>query len=168
MIVLGFSQGMQPIVAYNYGAKNYKRMWDTFYLTVKCALTITLVGCLICELFPLQITRLFASGDSAMDTKLVQITIDGFRKNMCFFWAVGIAVIGTNFFASMGKPKKALFLSLTRQIIFLIPLLLFLPNLWGADGVWFATPMADVLSVSCTIYLVWRERRLQSNLIGNY
>ena len=168
MIVLGFSQGMQPIVAYNYGAKNYKRMWDTFYLTVKCALTITLVGCLICELFPLQITRLFASGDSAMDTKLVQITIDGFRKNMCFFWAVGIAVIGTNFFASMGKPKKALFLSLTRQIIFLIPLLLLLPNLWGADGVWFATPMADVLSVSCTIYLVWRERRLQSNLIGNY
>lgn len=103
-----------------------------------------------------------------MDTKLVQITIDGFRKNMCFFWAVGIAVIGTNFFASMGKPKKALFLSLTRQIIFLIPLLLLLPNMWGTDGVWFATPMADVLSVSCTIYLVWRERRLQSNLIGNY
>ncbi|MBQ6754178.1 MAG: MATE family efflux transporter, partial [Bacteroidales bacterium] len=57
------------------------------------------------------------------------------------------------------------FLSLTRQIIFLIPLLLFLPNLWGADGVWFATPMADVLSVSCTIYLVWRERRLQTILI---
>ena len=78
---------------------------------------------------------------------------------MCVFWMVGFAVIGTNFFASMGKPKKALFLSLTRQIIFLIPLLLFLPNLWGSDGVWFATPMADVLSVSCTIYLVWRERK---------
>ncbi len=165
MIVLGFSQGMQPIVAYNFGAKNYKRMWDTFFLTVKCALCITILGCLICEIFPYQITRLFASDNNALDKELINITIDGFHKNMCAFWLIGVAVIGTNFFASMGKPKKALFLSLTRQAIFLIPILLFLPNLIGVDGVWFAAPIADTLATLCTIYLVLRERKLQKNLI---
>lgn len=165
MIVLGFSQGMQPIVAYNYGARNHKRMWDTFFLTAKCALCITVLGCLICEIFPFQLTRLFASGNTGLDQQLVSITIDGFHKNMSAFWLIGIAVIGTNFFASMGKPNKALFLSLTRQAIFLIPILLILPRCIGVDGVWFAAPIADTLATLFTIYLVYRERRIQSSLI---
>ncbi|MCF0210180.1 MAG: MATE family efflux transporter, partial [Bacteroidales bacterium] len=101
MVILGFSQGMQPIVAYNFGAKNYSRMWSAFYLTTKCALVTSLVGCLICELMPYPIARLFISGNSALDMQMVEITVDGFRKYTMMFWLVGFQIIGTNFFAAM-------------------------------------------------------------------
>ena len=161
MIVLGFSQGMQPIVAYNFGAKNYARMWKTFRLTIICALSVSLAGFLICETFPYYLTRLFAGENSALDKSLIEITVDAFHKNMFMFWIIGFQVIGTNFFASMNQPKKALFLSLTRQVIFLIPILLILPPIIGVDGVWFAAPSADFLACICTLFLIIREYRLQ-------
>ncbi|MBR1627250.1 MAG: MATE family efflux transporter [Bacteroidales bacterium] len=161
MIVLGFSQGMQPIVAYNFGAKNYARMWKTFRLTIICALSVSLAGFLICETFPYYLTRLFAGENSALDKSLIEITVDAFHKNMFMFWIIGFQVIGTNFFASMNQPKKALFLSLTRQVIFLIPILLILPPIIGVDGVWFAAPSADFLASICTLFLIIREYRLQ-------
>ncbi|MBQ7984629.1 MAG: polysaccharide biosynthesis C-terminal domain-containing protein [Bacteroidales bacterium] len=161
MIILGFSQGMQPIVAYNFGAKNYDRMWKTFRLTIICALAVSAAGCLICETLPYYITRLFAGNNSALDKQLIDITVDAFHKNMFMFWIIGFQVIGTNFFASMNQPKKALFLSLTRQVIFLIPILLILPPLIGTDGVWFAAPCADFLASICTLLLIIREYRLQ-------
>ncbi|MBR1774898.1 MAG: MATE family efflux transporter [Bacteroidales bacterium] len=161
MIILGFSQGMQPIVAYNFGAKNYDRMWKTFRLTIICALSVSLLGCLICEIFPYYITRLFAGENSALDKELIAITVDAFHKNMFMFWIIGFQIIGTNFFASMNQPKKALFLSLTRQVIFLIPILLILPRLIGTDGVWFAAPIADFLASICTLWLIIREYRLR-------
>ena len=140
-------------------------MWSAFYLTAKCALIITVVGCLVCQVFPYQITRLFVAGDTPLDRQMIEITIDGFHKNMSVFWMVGFAIIGTNFFASMGQPKKALFLSLTRQVIFLIPILLILPRFIGTDGVWFAAPIADVLATLSTVILVYRERRLQNRTL---
>lgn len=161
MIILGFSQGMQPIVAYNFGAKNYDRMWKTFHLTIICALSVSTLGCLIGEIFPYYITRLFASEGSALDVSLIEITVDAFHKNMIMFWIIGFQVIGTNFFASMNQPKKALFLSLTRQVIFLIPILLILPPMIGVDGVWFAAPLADLLASIFTLLLLIREYKLQ-------
>ena len=161
MIVLGFSQGMQPIVAYNFGAKNYVRMWKTFTLTVKFALTVSAIGFLICELFPYYITRIFVNTNSVADTEMVDIAVDGFRKNMCVFWIIGFQVIGTNFFASMNQPKKALFLSLTRQLIFIIPLLIILPHFIGVNGVWFAAPSSDLMASLVAIILIIREYRLQ-------
>ena len=161
MVILGLSQGMQPIVAYNFGAKNRDRMWKTFRLTVVLALIVSICGCLICEIFPYPITRLFAGDNSALDKDLISITVDAFHKNMCGYWIIGLQVIGTNFFASMNQPKKALFLSLTRQAIFLIPILLILPRFIGVDGVWFAAPTADVLASIFTLCLIIREYRLQ-------
>ncbi|MBQ0112913.1 MAG: MATE family efflux transporter [Bacteroidales bacterium] len=156
MVIIGFSQGMQPIVAYNFGAKNYDRMWNAFFLTAKCALVTSLVGCLIGEVFPRAITSIFVAGESNM----IEITVDGFHKNMAMFWQVGFQIIGTNFFAAMAQPKKSMFLSLTRQVIFLIPLLIFLPPMMGYDGVWFATPIADTIATFTTLTLIIREYRL--------
>lgn len=165
MIILGFSQGMQPIVAYNFGAKKYERMWKAFRLTVMCALGVSILGSLICELFPYSLTHIFANGNSGLNAELVKITVEGFRKNMCAFSVVGFQVIGTNFFASMNQPKKALFLSLTRQCIFLIPLLIILCPIIGVNGVWFAAPIADTTAAMVTLFLIIRERRLQRRLL---
>lgn len=165
MIILGFSQGMQPIVAYNFGAKNYERMWKTLQLTIKCALVVSVTGCLICQIFPYYLTRIFVNGSTALDMDMIKITVDGFHKNMCVFWIIGFQVIGTNFFASMNQPKKALFLSLTRQLIFIIPLLIILPPIIGVDGVWFAAPTADFLSSMVTIILIIREYRIQHKVL---
>ena len=92
--------------------------------------------------------------------RLIEITVDGFHKNMSMFWQVGFQIIGTNFFAAMAQPKKSMFLSLTRQVIFLIPLLIFLPPMMGYDGVWFATPIADTIATFTTLTLIIREYRL--------
>lgn len=161
MIILGFSQGMQPIVSYNFGAKNHRRMWDAMFLTMKFGVVISVFGCLVCELFPHAITSLFVSSNDKESLQLIEICVDGFHKNLCSFWMVGFAIICTNFFASIEQPKKALFLSLTRQIIFLIPSLLILSPLIGVDGVWFAAPVADTMATFCAICLIVRERRLQ-------
>lgn len=161
MIVLGFSQGMQPIVAYNFGAKNYDRMWKTFSLTVIAASIVSTLGCLFSEIFPYNIARLFVDESSILDKHLINVTIDTFHKNMVCFWIIGFQVIGTNFFASMDQPKKALLLSLTRQVIFLIPILLLLPPMMGVDGVWLATPISDILASIFTVLLIIREYRLQ-------
>ncbi|MBQ9253192.1 MAG: MATE family efflux transporter [Bacteroidales bacterium] len=163
MIILGFSQGMQPIVAYNFGAKNYNRIWNAFYLTAKCALITSLCGCLVCEIFPYTISRLFISGNTDLDIKMVNITVDGFHKNMSMFWQIGFQIIGTNFFAAMAQPKKSLFLSLTRQVIFLIPLLIILPPRIGYNGVWFAAPIADTIATFTTLALIIREYRLHKS-----
>ncbi len=165
MVILGFSQGMQPIVAYNFGAKKYERMWKTLRLTIVLAVVVSCLGTLISEVFPYYLTRMFTGENTLMDKELIAITIETFRKNMSMFWVVGFQVIGTNYFASMNQPNKALFLSLTRQLIFLIPILLILPSLIGADGVWFASPIADLLASVVTLILLCREYKIQKPLL---
>ena len=165
MVILGFSQGMQPIVAYNFGAKKYERMWKTLRLTIVLAIVVSCLGTLISEVFPYYLTRMFTGENTLMDKELIAITIETFRKNMSMFWVVGFQVIGTNYFASMNQPNKALFLSLTRQLIFLIPILLILPSLIGADGVWFASPIADLLASVVTLILLCREYKIQKPLL---
>ncbi len=157
MIALGFSQGMQPIVAYNFGAKQYDRMWKAFKMTLICAFFVTVIGTFCSEIFPREMTALFVEGSSELDQQLIEITTDGFRKFNMFFWIIAIQVIGSNFFASMDQPGKSLFLALTRQVIFIIPMLLVLPMFIGVDGVWYTTPVSDAAAALCATYLVIRE-----------
>ena len=162
MIALGFSQGMQPIVAYNYGAKQYDRMWQAFKLTLICALCVTTVGTFCSEVFPREMASLFVEGASALDLELMDITVDGFRKYNAFFWIIAVQVIGSNFFASMNQPGKSLFLALTRQVIFIIPMLLILPPILGVDGVWYTAPVSDFAAAMCAAFLLvkeyWRQK----------
>lgn len=162
MIALGFSQGMQPIVAYNYGAKQYHRMWKAFKMTLICASCVLMVGFLVGEIFSEPITRLFVDGSSLLDQELVRITSEGFRIVMMCFWIIAIQVIGSNFFASMNQPGKSLFLSLTRQVLFIIPLLLILPPILGVNGVWLTIPISDALAAICAMVLLiceWRKQK---------
>lgn len=163
MIVLGFSQGMQPIVAYNFGAKQYDRMWQAFKLTLKCAFAVTMTGTLVCEFFPALLTRMFVAPETPLDLELTGITITGFRLMMAAFWIICIQVIGSNFLSSMNQPMKSLALSLTRQLIILIPLIILLPKVWGIHGVWLSMPLSDVLSAICAALVIVHEWRKQKN-----
>jgi len=165
MIVLGFSQGMQPIVAYNYGAKQYDRMWQAFKLTLICALTITILGTWCSEVIPSQMASLFVDNSKERAQQMVEITADAFQKYNSFFWIIAVQVIGSNFFASMNQPGKSLFLALTRQVIFIIPLLIILPPRFGVDGVWFTAPVSDVAAALCAIVLLVMEYKKQSKTI---
>ena len=162
MIVLGFSQGMQPIVAYNYGAKQYDRMWQAFKLTLICATCATTAGTLVCELFPGILTRFFVDPQTELDIQLTEITITGFRVLPMAFCIISMNVIGSNFLSSINQPMKSLVLSLTRQLIFLLPLILILPPHLGIQGVWLSLPISDVLSTICAALVVqyeWRKHR---------
>ena len=162
MIVLGFSQGMQPIVAYNYGAKQYDRMWQAFKLTLICATCATTAGTLVCELFPGILTRFFVDPQTELDIQLTEITITGFRVLPMAFCIISVNVIGSNFLSSINQPMKSLALSLTRQLIFLLPLILILPPHLGIQGVWLSLPVSDVLSTICAALVVqyeWRKHR---------
>lgn len=166
-VVLGFSQGMQPIVAYNYGAKKTDRMWKAFRITLCCAFCVTTLGTIVCELFPSQITRFFVEGESSLDRELIEITTTAFRIDMCFFWMIATQVVGSNFFASMNQPEKSLFLSLTRQVIFIIPLLILLPPIFGVYGVWYTMPISDAAAASFSTVLLLREWRKQKTARSN-
>ena len=169
MIVLGFSQGMQPIVAYNYGAKQYDRMWQAFKITLICATCATTAGTLACELSPGLLTRVFVEPSTPLDIELTEITISGFRILPMAFCIISMNVIGSNFLSSINQPMKSLALSLTRQLIFLLPLIVWLPTWFGIYGVWFSLPISDVLSTICAALVVqyeWRKHR-RTNLYAD-
>lgn len=161
LIILGFAQGMQPIVAYNCGAKQHDRMWKAFKLTIICAFCASFSGFLVCELFPAQIAGIFVGGSSPLDQELLRITEEGFRIIMAFFWIIAAQAVGASFFASMNQPGKSLFLSLTRQVIFIIPLLIILPQFFGIHGVWYTMPVSDVAAALTAIVLLIREYKRQ-------
>jgi putative MATE family efflux protein len=155
MIIIGLSQGMQPIVGYNYGAKNMERVWKAFRITYILATIIAVIGYALAQLCPYFLSRAFTT-----DKQLIEITVNGFHKTFACFFIVGFQIIGTNFFASISKSKKSIFLSLTRQVIFLIPLLIILPPMMGVNGVWFASPIADSIATILTIILILKEKKL--------
>lgn len=141
MIVFGVTQGMQPILGFNYGAGNWSRVKRTLYTGIWFGVAITTVGWVITELFPAPVSRMFT-----VDDTLIDIAVRGFRIYFLFFPVVGCQIIIQNFFQSVGKPKISIFLSLTRQLIFLIPFLLILPKYFGIDGVWGAMASSDLLA----------------------
>lgn len=163
MIVLGITQGMQPILGYNYGAGKWDRVKRTLRLGIWIGSIITIVGFALTEIFPDEVTRMFTD-----DEVLVRLSRDGFRIVLVAYPLIGAAIVIQNFFQSIGKPQLSIFLSVTRQLVFLLPFLLFLPDLLGVDGVWWSMAASDFISFVVTVAtLVVVQRRLNKKFIRN-
>ena len=151
MICMGLNQGMQPIAGYNYGAKQYSRVKEVFWMTAKFGTIVTL----ICFAVGMFIPRI-AAGIFTHDEALLDMSAEGLRILTIGFPVVGFQMIGTNFFQSLGMVKNSIILSLSRQILFLLPMLYALPLWYGANGVWMSFPISDVLSALLTAILLRR------------
>lgn len=152
MIIMGFNQGMQPIAGYNFGAKLYHRVTEVTRLTMRWAVGVASVGFLLCQLTPEVIIGLFTT-----DQELIDIASKGLHIVFAVYPIVGFQMVATNFFMSIGMSRKAIFLSLTRQLIFLIPCLIILPPLMGQIGVWISIPIADVMAAGVTAFMLIRQ-----------
>ena len=151
MICMGLNQGMQPIAGYNYGAKQYSRVKETFWMTAKLGTIVTT----ICFAIGMFIPRL-AAGIFTHDEALLAMSSEGLRILTIGFPIVGFQMIGTNFFQCLGMVKKSIILSLSRQLLFLLPLLYTLPLWMGSKGVWMSFPISDLLSALLTAILLRR------------
>lgn len=151
MICMGLNQGMQPIAGYNYGAKQYSRVKEVFWMTAKFGTIVTT----LCFCIGMFIPRL-AAGIFTHDEALLNMSAEGMRILTIGFPIVGFQMIGTNFFQCLGMVKKSIILSLSRQLLFLLPLLYCLPLWMGANGVWMSFPISDVLSAILTAILLRR------------
>lgn len=158
--VIGISQGLQPIVSFNFGAQKYDRVKDAYKKAVFAATAISIVAFLCFQLFPRQIIGIFGSGSE----EYLHFAERYFRIFLFFTFLNGIQPVSSNFFTSIGAPKKGIFLSLTRQIIFLLPLLLIFPYLFGIDGVMYTAPIADLAAASVSIVMVVREFKIMAKL----
>ena len=145
MIIMGFNQGMQPIAGYNFGARLYPRVTEVTKLTMKWAIGVATTGFLLCQLFPTLIVNMFTTDD-----ELVKAAVFGLHIVFAVFPIVGFQMVATNFFLSIGMSKNAIFLSLTRQMLFLIPCLIVLPRFFGTLGVWISMPVADTIATVVT------------------
>jgi len=170
MIVMGLNQGMQPIAGYNFGARQYDRVLRVLRLTAVGATCVTTAGFLIGELLPRLAVGLFTS-----DRELIRLAAEGMRIVFVFFPIIGFQMVATNFFMSIGMAGKAIFLSLSRQLLFLMPGLLLLPPLFEASGrwdggwgVWCAMPLSDLLaSIVAFFMLTYQLRKFRSLASGN-
>lgn len=161
MVVMGLNQGMQPIASYNFGAKLYSRLENVVKHTAFCAIAVTTTGFIIAEIIPHQLVGMFTS-----DPELIEDAVKGLRISFMFYPIVGFQMVTSNFFRSIGYAGTAIFLSLTRQLIFLLPLMLILPKFIGLDGIWASMPLADLIScvVSASMMLYhMRKFRKQTN-----
>jgi putative MATE family efflux protein len=157
MIVMGLNQGMQPIAGYNFGARLYHRVTEVLKKTVFWASVIMTAGFVVVELFPHAVAAIFTA-----DNRLIDMAVTGLRYGFIFFPIVGFQMVTSTFFQSIGMAKKAIFLSLTRQVIFLIPCLLILPHFRGVNGVWISLPVADFLAgILSAILLISQFRRFK-------
>ena len=154
MPIYGINQGLQPIVGYNYGAKKYDRVKEAVKYSIAAATLIVTLGFLVIEMFPKQLIYLFNN-----DSELLRIGIHGMRIYLCTFPFIGCQIIITNYFQSVGKVKISMFLSLLRQVIILIPCLLFIPRVLGLTGVWTAGPVSDMLALIITLILFVKDSK---------
>lgn len=152
MPIFGLNQGAQPIIGYNYGAKKKERYKKAYLLSLKVATIILILAFIIIQAFPTAIIGFFNK-----DPELMSISIKGIRIYLLMLPIIGISITGSNYMQSIGKAKKAMFLSLLRQVILLIPLILILPKLWGVDGIWVAQPVSDVIATLVTGFMLVRE-----------
>lgn len=152
-IVIGIAQGLQPIVSFNYGAGKYQRVKDTIRKASAAAFLISVIAFAIFQLFPRQIIGIFGSGSE----EYFRFAERYFHIYMFFTFLNWLQCIASNFFTSIGKAVKGIFLSLTRQILFLLPLILILPLLMGIDGIMFAAPVADVIAAVLAVLFMSKE-----------
>jgi len=154
MVVMGFNQGMQPIAGYNFGARQYERVNSVLKLTIILATCVVMVGFMIGELFPRTVASIFTR-----EKDLIDIVVPGMRIVLMVFPIVGFQMVTSNFFQSIGMPGKAIFMSLSRQVLFLLPFLLILPPVFGVKGVWYSMPASDLMASLVATYLLVRQYR---------
>lgn len=155
-IVIGISQGMQPIVSFNYGAKQYARVIEAVWKSIACATVISMIAFLCFQIFPRQIIGLFGQESE----EYFQFAERYFRIYMFFTFANQFQPIVANMYTSIGKAAAGAFMSLTRQILFLMPLLVILPKFFGLDGAMYAAPIADFVAFFIAGTMLLRETRL--------
>ena len=158
MVIQGLNQGMQPIVGYNFGAKQYDRVRKALYLTIGCGMTISTLGFLACQIFPEGIASLFVdSAKGGDETLMIAAASQAMRIIVTMFPLVGFQIVAAAFFQYIGHAKLAIFVSMTRQMLFLLPLLWIIPRYMGATGVWMSMPIADCASITLAAILLYRE-----------
>ena len=158
MIVMGFNQGMQPIAGYNYGAKLHHRVQEVLWKTIGYATIVMTVGFIVCELFAETIARAFTT-----DEELIAIAAHGLRIDVALFPIIGFQMVTGNFFQSIEQAGKSIYLSLTRQLLFLVPCLMILPRFWGLDGVWISLPVSDGLAaLNAAVLLYFQIQQFKS------
>ena len=140
-MVIGLVQGMQPIAGYNWGARKNDRVWRVLRYTIGVATCITCFATLVGELIPEYIISIFGTGE-----ELTGIATYSYRIIVAMFPLVGAQIVIGNFFQSIGHAGKSIFLSMTRQMLMLVPLIYFLPPIWGQDGIWYSMPISDAIS----------------------
>ncbi|MBC7075283.1 MAG: MATE family efflux transporter [Syntrophomonadaceae bacterium] len=155
MPILGLSQGAQPIVGFNYGARQYDRVKETWKKAVFAASCIALAGYLVIHIWPTQLVELFSDGD----TELTAMTVDAMMTFFAMLPVIGFQIISSTYFQAVGKAAQSAVLSLSRQVLMFIPLLLILPRFWGIEGVWRTAPIADFLAVSLTAVFICIEMK---------
>jgi Na+-driven multidrug efflux pump len=161
-IVIGLAQGTQPIESFNYGAQKYDRVRSAFWMAVKAGAAISLVAFVMFQLFPKQILAVFANSEASEG--YYKFGAKFFRISFFFTWINCLQPITSTFFTSIGKSIKGVFLSLTRQILFFVPLLLVLPLIFEMNGILYAAPVADLLSAVVAILMAMREFRAMKDL----
>lgn len=162
MIVMGFNQGMQPIAGYNYGARQYQRVNKVLKLTIIYATAVTTFGFLVGMLIPELTVSIFTN-----DAELTALSARGLRITMIFFPIIGFQMVTSNFFQSIGMAGKAIFLSLSRQLLILLPCLLILPRFFGEWGVWYSMPVSDILaSLIAATMLVSQFRKFKEQTVS--
>jgi len=151
--MIAINMASQPIIGFNYGAKQYARVKRTLKLALISASAISVAGFLAVEIFPHAIISLF----NTSDPRLLEIGVRGMRILLAAFPVVGAQVVGSNFFQAIGKAKIAMFLNMLRQVIILIPMVLILPPIFKIDGVWISGPIADFTAAVITTAMILRE-----------
>ncbi len=154
MIVMGVTMGMQPIVGYNYGAQKYDRVKQVLKLSIIAGSCVTISGFLLCELFPRTVSVIFTT-----DKELIDMASRGIRICVIMFPIVGAQIVIGNFFQSIGKAKISIFISLTRQLLYLLPGLIMLPPHFGLDGIWLSMPISDLLAFATALIILFRYIR---------
>ena len=161
MIVMGLNQGMQPIAGYNFGAQQYHRVNQVLKLTIYGATTVTTTGFLVGELMPELAVSAFTTHEG-----LIQLSATGLRIVVIFFPIIGFQMVTSNFFQSIGMAGKAIFLSLPRQLLFLLPCIILLPLFWGSAGIWWSMPISDLAASIVAGVMLYRQFKI-FNTHGN-
>jgi Na+-driven multidrug efflux pump len=157
-VVIGIGQGSQPVVSFNYGAKNYARVRKTYLIAATAGTVVSTAAFIVFQLIPRQIISIFGSGNETY----MLFAVSYFRIFLFFTFLNGLQPITATFFTSIGKPVKGIFLSLTRQTLFLLPLILILPRFMGIDGILYAGPVADGIAAVLCILMAWLELKKMS------
>jgi Na+-driven multidrug efflux pump len=154
MIIFGLCQGMQPIVGYNYGAQQLKRVQDTYKLTAGVATLVTSASFVLAMLMPRQMAMVFTD-----DAELLEISTHAIRISFMAFAVIGFQIVTGQYFQAIGKAKNAIFLSISRQAVFLLPALVVGAHYWGLTGVFLSMPVSDFLAAVVAAWMILRERR---------